>query len=264
MLRQACAQVRLELAEEAEVTQPVLLPEQQVDALGEGRARAKIGASLLADSLRVGDGAEPSEGGVESALVEPEASGGGGARAAGGAERVQELVVLAPVERTPQAVVVEERVEMGLGRRRIPRGAPPRLDLRQDRRASAPVAAEHPLEDGAPLVAAQLVERRRRRGRLRGRGDDAVARAVDHDGRGALLLALASAPRGRRRRRRRGGSDGLVRLFPRVLRATLALSGRVRGRAARHVGEGVRSERRRGRRIGEERPRGEELVPGER
>jgi hypothetical protein len=265
MFRQACAQVRLELAEEPEVAQPVLLPEQQMNALGEGCARAQVGASLLSDSLRVGHGAEPREGGVEASLVEPEGRGGSGARAAGGAERVQELVVLAPVERTRQAMVIEEGDEIGLRRRRTARAAPSRLDLGQDRRAPASVAAQHPLEDGSPLVAVQLVERRRRRGRLRRGSDDAVARAVDHDGRGPLLLALAAAPAAPRgRRRRRGGLDGLVSLFPRVARITLALSGRVRGRAARHVGEGVRPERRRGRRIGEERPRAEELLPGER
>lgn len=262
MLGQARAEIRLDLLEEAEIAEPLLLREQQVDPLRERSARAQVQPPLLADPLRRSGRAEPRERGLEPGLVEAEAGGGRGARASDGAQRMQELVVLAMLERAREAVKIEERGEIGLRGHRAVRTAPAGAELCEERGAAAAVAAQEPLEDGAPLVAAQVVERGRRGRRRRGRSDGAIARAVDDDGRRLRLLAAAppfafTARRGRWSQRR----DRLVHLLPRVARLALALGGGVGGRPARHVGERVRAERLHRRRIREDRARGEELVP---
>ena len=123
VLGHARTKIRLELREETEIAEPLLLREQQVDPLGERRARAQVRPPLLADPLRLCRRAEPREGGVEPGLVEAEARGGRGARASGGAERMQELVVLAVLERRAR----------GRGDRGARRGRPPRARRRRDR-----------------------------------------------------------------------------------------------------------------------------------
>jgi hypothetical protein len=174
VLGQARAKIRLELREETEIAAPLLLREQQVDRSRSSRARAGPTAAL-ADPLRLCRRAEPREGGVEPGLVEAEARGGRGPRASGGAERMQELVVLAVLERARQPVEVEERGEVGLRGHGVVGTAPAGAELREDRGAAAAVPPQEPLEDRPPFVAAQVVER----GGAGGGGswsDDAVAR----------------------------------------------------------------------------------------
>ncbi len=265
MLGHPRTKIRLELREETEIAEPLLLCEQQVDPLGERRLRSQVRPALLADPLRVCRRAEPREGGVEPRLVEAEARGGRGARASGGAERMQELVVLAVLERPREAVEIEERGEVRLRGHPGVGTAPAGAELREDRGAAATVPPQEPLEDRPSFVAAQVVERGRRGRRRRRQSDDTVARAVDDDARRLRLLA-AAAPGALAARRGRGSGrrDRLVVLLPRITRLALSVGGRVGGRPAGHVGERVRPERLRRGRIRQDRARGEELLPGQR
>jgi hypothetical protein len=149
VLGQARPQVLLDLVEEPEIAQPSLVDEEEPHALGDRGAAAELGAALLADPLGVARGTEADEGGLEPGGVEAEPGGGRGADAAGGAQRVEQLVPLAPLERSREAVVIEERVELGLPGRVTAGAAKAPGQLREDRAAPGAVAAEQALELGA-------------------------------------------------------------------------------------------------------------------
>jgi len=138
---EARGQVGDDLAEDAQVGEPLLVGEEEPGPLGEGGPAADLAPPLVAHRLRLGPGAEARQGRVPGGGSQPGRGCGAGADSTGGAQRVEQERALVPLEGAGEAVRVEERVEVGLVRGRAV-GAPPTLPQgRDEQRAPWPVTA---------------------------------------------------------------------------------------------------------------------------
>ncbi len=162
VLREPAPQVLLELGEEPEVLEPRAVGEDEAEPLRERRLAPEGRAPLLADLLRGRLRPEPVERVGERGDVEAEPDRRLREDAARGAQRVEELVLLAPRERAAEVVVLEEPGEFRVARRAAS-GRAPRRERVHERLPPGAVLSEEPLEHGAPLREEQLLDERRGR-----------------------------------------------------------------------------------------------------
>jgi hypothetical protein len=108
VLGKAPAQVLLHLGEEPEVLEARGVGQEEPDPLRERRLAPEDGAPCVADLLGRPRRPEPLERLVQRAAIDPEPGRGLRPDAARSAQRVKELVALAPREGARESVVLEE------------------------------------------------------------------------------------------------------------------------------------------------------------
>jgi hypothetical protein len=265
VLGEAPAQILLHLGEEPELLEERGVGQEEPGPLRERGLAPEDGAPRVADLLGCPRRPEARERLVQRARIDPEPGRRVRPDSARSAQRVQELVALAPGEGAREPVVLEEPREVRVAGFAAGGGAkgPERLD-----ECLPPGAhpAHEPLQHRAPLREQELVHQGRR-WRVRHRGARRVSRAPDDDGRRRALRSFRDLPSGGGGRRGSGiRLPRSVRRVPplrRILARPVAFGCDVGGRPAREVGEREWAERPGGWRVGEQRADREQLVPPE-